>query len=103
MRPSRPAWRATWLEPYPDLLLEGLIDASPGPHARSERRETIELAFIAALQHLPPRQRAVLVLRDVLGFRASEVAAMLDSSVDSVNAALNAPGRRSNRAPAHRP
>ena len=78
----------TWLEPYPDLLLEGLIDASPGPDARSERRETIELAFIAALQHLPPRQRAALVLRDVLGFRASEVAAMLDSSVDSVKAAL---------------
>lgn len=78
----------TWVEPYPDVLLEGIIDASPGPDARYETRETVELAFIAALQHLPPRQRAALVLRDVLGFHAAEVADILDSSVDSVKAAL---------------
>jgi RNA polymerase sigma-70 factor (TIGR02960 family) len=78
----------TWLEPYPDVLLEGISDASPGPDARYETRETLELAFIAALQHLPPRQRAALVLRDVLGFHAAEVADMLDSSVDSVKGAL---------------
>jgi RNA polymerase sigma-70 factor (TIGR02960 family) len=78
----------TWLEPYPDVLLEGIIDASPGPDARYETRETVELAFIAALQHLPPRQRAALMLRDVLGFHAAEVADMLDSSVDSVKGAL---------------
>src|SRR3977135_1304169 len=78
----------TWLEPYPDVLLEGIIDASPGPGARYETRETVELAFIAALQHLPPRQRAALVLRDVLGFHAAEVADMLDTSVDSVKGGL---------------
>jgi len=78
----------TWLEPYPDALLEGLIDPSPGPDARYETRETVELAFIAALQELPPRQRAALVLRDALGFRAGEVADMLDTSEDSVKSAL---------------
>ena len=78
----------TWLEPYPDVLLEGVVDASPGPEARYETRETLELAFIAALQDLPPRQRAALVLRDVLGFHAAEVAQMLDSSVESVKGAL---------------
>ena len=78
----------TWLEPYPDLLLDGIIDAAPGPHARYETKETVELAFIAALQRLPPRQRATLVLRDVLGFHASEVARMLDTSEDAVKGAL---------------
>jgi RNA polymerase sigma-70 factor (TIGR02960 family) len=78
----------TWLEPYPDLLLEGIIDATPGPAARYETKETVELAFIAALQHLPPRQRAVLVLRDVLGYHASEVAGMLDTTEESVKGAL---------------
>ena len=77
-----------WLEPYPDVLLEGIADAEPGPDARYEARETLELAFIAALQHLPPRQRAALVLRDVLGFHAAEAGDILDSSVDSVKAAL---------------
>jgi RNA polymerase sigma-70 factor (ECF subfamily) len=76
------------LEPYPDVLLEGVIDATPGPDARYETRETVELAFIAALQRLPPRQRAALVLRDVLGFHAAEVAETLDSSVESVKGAL---------------
>src|SRR5215472_17931872 len=74
-----------WLEPYPDTLLEGIADAAPGPDARFETKEAVALAFVAGLQHLPPRQRAVLVLRDVLGFRATEVAEMLDVSEASVN------------------
>jgi RNA polymerase sigma-70 factor (TIGR02960 family) len=77
-----------WLEPYPDMLLEGLPDAAPGPEARYEARESIELAFVTGLQHLPPRQRAVLVLRDVLGFRTAEVASMLETSEASVKGAL---------------
>jgi RNA polymerase sigma-70 factor (ECF subfamily) len=74
-----------WLEPYPDVLLDGLPDAAPGPEARYESRESVSLAFVAALQHLPPRQRAALVLRDVLGFRAPEAAAILDCSLDAAN------------------
>jgi RNA polymerase sigma-70 factor (TIGR02960 family) len=74
-----------WLEPYPDVLLGDLPDAAPGPEARYEVRESVSLAFIAALQYLPPRQRAALVLRDVLGFRAAETAAMLDCTVDAAN------------------
>jgi RNA polymerase sigma-70 factor (TIGR02960 family) len=77
-----------WLEPYPDVLLEDIPDRSPGPAARYEAREAIELAFIVALQHLPPRQRAALVLRDVLGFRTAEVAEMLDTGEASVKGAL---------------
>jgi RNA polymerase sigma-70 factor, ECF subfamily len=77
-----------WLEPYPDLLLEDIPDRAPGPAARYEARESIELAFIAALQGLPPRQRAALVLRDVLGFRTAEVAEMLDTGEASVKGAL---------------
>jgi RNA polymerase sigma-70 factor (TIGR02960 family) len=77
-----------WLEPYPDVLLEGVPDAAPGPEAQLEMREAIGLAFVTALQRLAPRQRAVLVLRDVLGYRASEVASMLDTSEASVNSAL---------------
>jgi RNA polymerase sigma-70 factor (TIGR02960 family) len=78
----------TWFEPYPDALVEALPDASPGPEARYETREALALAFVGGLQRLPPRQRAVLVLRDVLGFRAAEAADMLDSSEVSVNSAL---------------
>jgi RNA polymerase sigma-70 factor (ECF subfamily) len=77
-----------WLEPYPNAFLEGAIDVPLGPEARYERAESISLAFVTALQLLPPRQLAVLVLRDVLGFHADEVAGMLDSSVESVNSAL---------------
>jgi RNA polymerase sigma-70 factor (TIGR02960 family) len=77
-----------WLEPYPDVLLDEIPDRSPGPAARYEAKESIELAFIAALQGLPPSQRAALVLRDVLGFRTTEVAAMLDTSEASIKGAL---------------
>jgi RNA polymerase sigma-70 factor (ECF subfamily) len=77
-----------WLEPYPDLLLDGVPDDAPGPEARYETKEAITLAFIVGLQHLPPQQRAVLVMRDVLGFRAGEVAATLETSKASVNSLL---------------
>src|SRR2546430_6266395 len=77
-----------WLAPYPDVLLEGIRDEAPGPEARYEAKEAIALAFIVGLQHLPPQQRAVLVLRDVLGFRAAEVADILDTSEASVNSLL---------------
>ncbi|MGH9259721.1 MAG: sigma-70 family RNA polymerase sigma factor, partial [Acidimicrobiales bacterium] len=77
-----------WLEPYPDALLEGAIDVPLGPEARYEQTEAISLAFVTAVQVLPPRQLAVLVLRDVLGFHADEVADMLDATVASVNSAL---------------
>ena len=77
-----------WLEPYPDALLEGAIDVPLGPEARYEQTEAISLAFVTALQVLPARQRAVLILREVLGYHASEVAGMLDSTVDSVNSLL---------------
>jgi RNA polymerase sigma-70 factor (TIGR02960 family) len=77
-----------WLEPYPDSLLPALGQASSGPEARYEQNEAISLAFVTALQVLPPRQVAVLLLRDVLGFHAAEVATILDSSVESVTSAL---------------
>jgi RNA polymerase sigma-70 factor (TIGR02960 family) len=77
-----------WLEPFPDALLEDWIDVPLGPEARYERAEAISLAFVTALQVLPPRQLAVLVLRDVLGFHASEVADMLECTVESANSLL---------------
>lgn len=77
-----------WLDPYPDVLLEGLAGTALGPEARYETRESVGLAFLAALQHLPPRQRAALVLREVLGFRTSEVAEILETSEASVKGAL---------------
>jgi RNA polymerase sigma-70 factor (TIGR02960 family) len=79
---------ASWLEPYPDALFEGAINVPLGPEARYEQTQSIALAFVTALQVLPPRQLAVLVLRDVLGFPASEVADMLGSTVESVNSSL---------------
>ena len=77
-----------WLQPFPDALLGGAVDAPLGPEARYQQTESISLAFVTALQLLPPRQLAVLVLRDVLGFHASEVADMLESTVESVTSAL---------------
>jgi RNA polymerase sigma-70 factor (TIGR02960 family) len=77
-----------WLQPFPDALLEGAIDMPLGPEARYEQTESISLAFVTALQVLPPRQLAVLILRDVLGYHAAEAADMLDSTVESVNSAL---------------
>jgi RNA polymerase sigma-70 factor (ECF subfamily) len=90
VEPPEPTRRVEpiWLDPYPDVLLEGLADTAPGPEARYETRESVGLAFVAGLQHLPPRQRAALVLRDVLGFHTAEVADMLESSEASVKGAL---------------
>jgi RNA polymerase sigma-70 factor (TIGR02960 family) len=89
VEPPEPSGRGevTWLEPYPDALLEGVAMTS-GPEARYEAGEAISLAFVTALQMLAPRQRAVLILRDVLGFSAAETAGMLSATADSVNSAL---------------
>jgi RNA polymerase sigma-70 factor, ECF subfamily len=84
---GRPLAESVWMEPYPDGRL-GVEDGLAGPEARYEMRESIELAFVAALQHLPGTQRAVLILRDVLGFSARETAAALDTTEPSVNSAL---------------
>jgi RNA polymerase sigma-70 factor (ECF subfamily) len=86
-RPAEPVTEAVWLEPYPDERL-GLGSGLASPEARYEQREGVELAFIAALQHLPARQRAVLILRDVLGFSARETATALDTTPVSVDSAL---------------
>src|SRR3954462_11297664 len=85
--PGEPLVESVWVEPYPDEML-GLEDGYAAPEARYEQREAVELAFIAALQHLAPNQRAVLILREVLGFSAKEVAESLDPTVASVNSAL---------------
>src|SRR5881394_858129 len=77
-----------WLQPFPDAFLEGAVDQPSGPEARYEQTEAISLAFVTALQLLTPRQLAVLILRDVLGFHASEVAGMLEVTIESVNSAL---------------
>jgi RNA polymerase sigma-70 factor, ECF subfamily len=84
---ERPLPESLWIEAYPDGAL-GVADGAEAPEARYERREALELAFVAALQHLPPRQRASLILRDVLGFSAREAAESLDTTVASVNGAL---------------
>jgi RNA polymerase sigma-70 factor (ECF subfamily) len=83
-----PPTEIAWLEPYPDAELEGIVDASPGPPARYEQREAMQLAFIAAIQYLPGRQRAALLLHDVVGWSAGETAAILDMSAVAVNSAL---------------
>jgi RNA polymerase sigma-70 factor (ECF subfamily) len=85
--PAEPVTEAVWLEPYPDERL-GPASGLAGPEARYEQREGVELAFIAALQHLPARQRAVLILRDVLGFSARETATALETTSVSVDSAL---------------
>jgi RNA polymerase sigma-70 factor (ECF subfamily) len=77
-----------WLQPYPDVLLEGLPDSAPGPAARYETREATALAFVAGLQRLPPLQRTALVLRDVLGYSAAESASILETTEASVKGAL---------------
>ena len=92
MPPNRPeptrVGDPLWLQPYPDALLDGVADDAPSPDQRYESREAVGLAFVAGLQHLPPTQRALLVLRDVLGFRAAEAAEMLDLSEATVNSGL---------------
>jgi RNA polymerase sigma-70 factor (ECF subfamily) len=85
---ERPRSEIPWLEPYPDALLEGVAAADAEPGAAIVERETIELAFMVAIQHLPPRSRAILILRDVLGWSARDTAALLGASVPSVNSAL---------------
>ena len=93
-RPRRPrradvsSFEVTWLEPYPDRLLDAAAPSDAEPDAALVEKETIELAFLVAIQHLPPRARAALLLRDVLGWSAKETAALLEVSVASVNSAL---------------
>ena len=88
LREIDPEADVPWLEPYPDAALEGVPDTAPGPEARYAMRESVHLAFVAAIQRLPPRQRAVVLLRDVLGWSPSETAGLLESTVASVNSAL---------------
>jgi RNA polymerase sigma-70 factor (ECF subfamily) len=85
--PGKPLTETVWIEPYPDQQV-GLADGLAAPDARYEQRESVELAFVAALQHLPAKQRAALILREVLGFSAKEVAESLDTTVPSINSAL---------------
>lgn len=89
-QPPEPSRRGeiTWLQPYPDTLLDHLPEPAPGPQARYETREAVELAFVAALQRLPPRQAAALVLRDVLGYPSATVAGMLGTTEAAVKGAL---------------
>ena len=105
---GRPPIEVSWLEPYPDRLLEGAAPSEDGPEALTVAKETIELAYLVAIQHLPPRSRAVLIMRDVLGWPARDTAELLDTSVAGVNSALqraratlkrHLPERRSDWAP----
>jgi RNA polymerase sigma-70 factor (ECF subfamily) len=88
MPTGQPSPEIPWIEPFPEAVLEGVADAAPGPAARYEMREAVRLAFIAATQRLPARQRAVLLLRDVLGWSADETAAALKITVAAANSAL---------------
>jgi len=88
MPDGTPATDVAWLEPYPASLLDDVVDDAPNPEARYTTREAVRLAFVAAIQELPPRQRAVLLLCDVLGWSAEEVATLLGGSKASVNSAL---------------
>ncbi|WP_214477489.1 sigma-70 family RNA polymerase sigma factor [Mesorhizobium sp. dw_380] len=83
-----PATELSWLEPYPDAELPDLVDGEPGPDARYETQEAVRLAFVAAIQLLPPRQRAALLLCDVLGWSAAETPQLLGGSTASINSAL---------------
>jgi RNA polymerase sigma-70 factor (TIGR02960 family) len=100
---SRTAAEPAWLEPYPDAWLEDLPDTAPGPEARYDSREAIELAFVVALQQLSPRERAAVVLKDVLGFRSTETAELLDASQASVNSALQRARDKLDRVHGNRP
>jgi RNA polymerase sigma-70 factor, ECF subfamily len=88
MPPREPAPEIAWLEPYPDAWLEGIPDTAPGPEARYEASEAVRLAFVAAIQYLPPKQRAALLLHDVLGWSAADCADLLESSAAAVNSAM---------------
>jgi RNA polymerase sigma-70 factor (ECF subfamily) len=102
MPTGQPPGDIAWLEPYPDSELDNLADESPDPETRYAQRESVRLAFIAALQHLPPRQRAVLLLIDVLGWSSAETASLIGGSVASANSALQrarATLERHNRSP----
>lgn len=108
--PPSPSRRSdvTWLQPYPDTLLERAAERAPGPAARYLARETVELAFVAALQELPPRQVAVLLLCDVLGFSTAEVAPLLNTTANAIKGALqraraSVAQQRTSRGGAHRP
>ena len=88
MPDGTPATDVAWLEPYPDSNLEGIADEAPSPEARYASREAVQLAFVAVIQQLPPRQRAALLLCDVLGWAAAETATLLGGSAVSINSAL---------------
>src|SRR5215831_2482259 len=88
MPDGTPATDVAWLDPYPDSDLEGIADDAPNPEARYTSRQAVQLAFVAVIQQLPPRQRAVLLLCDVLGWSAAEAATLLGGSTASVNSAL---------------
>ena len=87
MPQGAPATDAAWLEPYPDLNLEGIADDAPNPEARHASREAVQLDFVAAIQLFPPRQRGALLLCDVLGWAAAEAATLLGGSTASINSA----------------